>query len=100
MAIIVIMAALVGAGVWGAVLLEGHLATPVRPATPRPRHHSHPVPCSRRRPLGPGRTPRLPNACCRFGCHQAPRPRAGRVGRSSASRPMAARRGARQRATS
>ena len=45
MAIIVVMAALVGAGVWGAVLLEGHLATPVsgHAAATAPRS-SGPVP--------------------------------------------------------
>jgi len=96
MAIVVVMAALVGAGVWGAILLEGHLAAPVRPATPRPQHRGHPVPCQRRRPPGPGRTPQLPNARCRFGHHPAPpaaRAPAGRAGRLWASRPMAARRG-------
>jgi hypothetical protein len=100
MAIVVVMAALVGAGVWGAILLEGHLAAPARPATPRPRHRGHPVPCQRRRPPGPGRTPPLPNARCRFGHHPAPpaaRAPAGRAGRLWASRRMAARRGPRWR---
>ena len=61
MAMVVVMAALVGAGVWAAVRLEGHMDTPAtlagqpRPAAPsrmrRPAGHA--TPADRRRPEGP-----------------------------------------------
>jgi hypothetical protein len=39
MAIVVVMAALVGTGVWAAVRLEGHMDTPATPAGQSPRRH-------------------------------------------------------------
>ncbi len=95
MAIVVVIAALVGAGVWGAVLLEGHLATPVRPAARRPRRRGHPVPCQRRRSSGPAGPLHCLTPAAGSGIIRPPAARAtaGRVGRLWASRPMAARRG-------
>ncbi len=49
MAMVVVMAALVGAGVWAAVRLEGHMDTPATLAGQSPTRHS---PADGRRPAG------------------------------------------------
>lgn len=60
MAIVVVMAALVGAGVWAAVRLEGHMDTPATlagqspgRAEPMRRPAGHATPADRRHPAGP-----------------------------------------------
>ena len=60
MAMVVVMAALVGAGVWAAVRLEGHMDTPATLAGQSPRRAEpdaatgrHATPADRRRPAGP-----------------------------------------------
>ena len=50
MAMVVVMAALVGAGVWAAVRLEGHMDTPATPAGQPPGRHPGGPPA----PAGPG----------------------------------------------
>ena len=53
MAMVVVMAALVGAGVWAAVRLEGHMDTPATLA-----RHAAPPPTPAARGPGPGTPPR------------------------------------------
>ena len=48
MAMVVVLAALVGTGVWAAVRLEGHMDTPAAPAGQPPRRHPGGRPAARR----------------------------------------------------
>ena len=48
MAMVVVMAALVGTGVWAAVRLEGHMDTPATLAGQSPRRHPGGPPAARR----------------------------------------------------
>ena len=52
MALVVVMAALLGAGVWVATHLEGHMATPATVARQSLRHHSCGPPAARRTGAG------------------------------------------------
>jgi len=52
MAMVVVMAALVGAGVWAAVRLEGHMDTPAALAGQPPRRHPGGRPAARRTGTG------------------------------------------------
>ena len=47
MAMVVVMAALVGTGVWAAVRLEGHMDTPATLASQSERRHGPPVAVAR-----------------------------------------------------
>jgi hypothetical protein len=78
MAMIVVMAALVGAGVWAAVRLEGHMDTPATLAGQPPRRHPGRPPAPRRTGVAhvcTGRPGRVRNVRCR--CRDTARQRAG-----------------------
>jgi len=78
MAMVVVMAALVGTGVWAAVRLEGHMDTPAPPAGQSPRRHPGGPPAPRRAGVAhvcPGHPGRARNVRCR--CRDTARQRAG-----------------------
>jgi hypothetical protein len=78
MAMVVVMAALVGTGVWAAVRLEGHMDTPARPARQSPRRHPAEPPVSRRTAVAhacTGHPGQARNVRCR--CRDTARQRAG-----------------------
>ena len=88
MAMVVVMAALVGAGVWAAVRLEGHMDTPATLAGQSPAAPSRSATCRSRHPGGPpaprrtgvahvctGHPGRARNVRCR--CRDTARQRAG-----------------------
>jgi hypothetical protein len=52
MALVVVLAALLGAGVWAAIRLEGHMDTPATLARQSLRHHSCGPPAARRTGAG------------------------------------------------
>jgi len=78
MAMVVVMAALVGTGVWAAVRLEGHMDTPARPARQSPRRHPAEPAASRRTGVAhacTGHPGQARNVRCR--CRDTARQRAG-----------------------
>jgi hypothetical protein len=78
MAMVVVMAALVGTGVWAAVRLEGHMDTPATQAGQSPRHHPGGPPAPRRTGVAHECTSRpgqARNVRCR--CRDTARQRAG-----------------------
>jgi hypothetical protein len=78
MAMVVVMAALVGTGVWAAVRLEGHMDTPAPPAGQSPRRHPGGPPAPRRAGVAhvcPGHPGPARNVRCR--CRDTARQRAG-----------------------
>jgi hypothetical protein len=78
MAMVVVMAALVGTGVWAAVRLEGHMDTPATLAGQSPRRHPGGPPAPRRTGVAhecTGRPGQARNVRCR--CRDTARQRAG-----------------------